>query len=350
MAAPGAPQPAPPTQPTPPTPPTPPAQPTPPGPAAPPAPPGPAKAPAPVRRVRPVRILQVALLVAVVAALILVWALVGGRRMRDWGAVKTVIFSIPFVLGLVVVALFYRAIRSRDRLRKAWIESNPDDPRCKNLLVVYDLSRKALYIPSITTSLVMSVLMCLKENWNLLPGLSPKLLGGIWLAVFFLNFLIEEYEVDLRSLVITVVVLAATFMWVAVMGWVSELGRFFSRFGIQMDSEGYLLIAAVFIVAILYSMLKGSYQYVQITPNYINIQMGLAETGEQLSREQFSTRINAEDLVERLFGFGRLVIMFRDTRRSPMEFLIHRVGQKAIQLEGIRGTYLVDEQDPTRGT
>ena len=105
----------------------------------------------------------------------------------------------------------------------------------------------------------------------------------------------------------------------------------------------------IFIIAILYSILKGSFQYAEITPNYINIQTGLAETGEQLSREQFSTKIDAEDLIERLFGFGRLIVTFRDTRRPPMVFLIHNVGKKSAQLEGIRGTYLVDQQDPTRG-
>lgn len=322
--------------------------------ASPPAPPAPSAPPAPRAsgsHLTWLRVLQIALLAAAAIGLVVAWALLGARRMGEWGPVKTVVFSIPFVLGLVLVVLFYRAVRSIDRIRKKWMESNPDDPTCRNLLVVYDLSRKALYIPTITTSLVMSVLMALREDpWKLFPGLDPKVLGGIWLAVFFLNFLVEEYDVDLRSLVLTVVVLAATFMWVAVMGWVTEFFHFFRRFGMELDSTAYLLIAVIFILAILYSILKGSFQYVQITPNYINIQMGLAETGEQLSREQFSTRIDAEDLIERLFGFGRLIITFRDTRRSPMTFLVHGVGSKAAQLEAIRATYLVDEQDPTRGS
>jgi hypothetical protein len=68
-----------------------------------------------------------------------------------------------------------------------------------------------------------------------------------------------------------------------------------------------------------------------------------------VSREQFSTCVVAEDLIERMLGFGRIIIMFRDTRRSPMTLLVHGIGKKATQLEAIRSTYLVDSQDATRG-
>ena len=295
------------------------------------------------------RFFQTVLPLAAAFCVIAGWASVALPRMSDWGMVKTIIFSIPFVLGLVLVALFYRALGVHHRTRRQWVKNNPDDPTCKNILIVYQLSHKALYLPTIATSLVVSVLMMLKERCGLLPGLAPELLGGIWLGVFFLNFLIEEYDIDLRALIIAVVVVAGTFMWMAVMNWLPEFFQFFRRFGIEMDSASYLLIAAIFIFAILYSIFKGTFQYIEITPNYINIQMGLAETGEQLSREQYSTRIEAEDLIERLLGFGRLVITFRDTRRPPMMFLVHGVGRKSAQLAGIRGTYLVDQQDPTRG-
>jgi len=277
------------------------------------------------------------------------WVSVAPARMAEWGAVKTIIFSIPFVLALVVVVMFAYALGAHRRIRREWVRNNPDDPGCKNLLIVYDLSRKALYLPTIVASLLASALMFLKQRWGLLPDLEPTLLGGIWLGVFFVNFLVEEYDIDLRALIITVVVLAGAFMWVAVMNWIPEFFRFFHRFGMAIDAAGYALIAAVFVVAILYSVFKGTFHYAVITPNYISLQMGLAETGEQLSREQYSTRIEAEDLIERLLGFGRLIITFRDTRRAPMVFLVHGVGRKAAQLEGIRGTYLVDQQDPTRG-
>ncbi|HRR79321.1 MAG TPA: hypothetical protein P5532_13050 [Planctomycetota bacterium] len=309
----------------------------------------PARPAGPFRAVLRQRLFETVLPLLALVCVVGGWASVAPGRMGQWGAVKTVIFSIPFVLALVLVGIFAHALGAWRRIRRDWVRNNPDDPTCKNLLMVYDLSRKALYFPTIVTSVVMSVLMFLKQRWGLLGDVEPTLLGGIWLGVFFVNFLVEEYDIDLRALIITVVVLAGAFMWVAVMNWIPEFFRFFERFGIAIDAAGYALIASVFILAILYSVFKGTFHYVEITPNYLNIQMGLAETGEQLSREQYSTRIEAEDLIERLLGFGRLIITFRDTRRAPMVFLVHGVGRKAAQLEGIRGTYLVDQQDPTRG-
>jgi hypothetical protein len=286
-----------------------------------------------------------------VAALgvVTVWVLVAGHRMSQWGTMKTVVFTIPFLVALALVLLAWRVMRSKDNIRKNWVANNPDDPQCRNHLVVYDLSRKALYIPTIATSLVMCALMYCKDHWGWLPDLQANLLGGIWLGVFFLNFLVEEYDVDLRCIIITVIAVAATFMWVTVLDWVPEFLRLFKNFAIEINAAGYLLIAAVFVTAILYSVAKGAFHYVEITPNFINIQTGLAETGEQLSREQFSTRVEAEDLIERMFGFGRLVITFRDTRRPPLTLLVHGLGKKAAQLEAIRSTYLVDSQDTSRG-
>ena len=297
----------------------------------------------------PQRVLGAVLPLLAVIGIVVAWGLTAPQRMAEWGAVRTVVFSIPFALALALVAIFHRALRGRDHVRRNWVKSNPDDPHCKNLLIVYSLSQKAIYLPTIVTSVVVGALLVLKERWGLLADVDPKLLGGIWLGIFFVNFLVEEYDVDLRSLIIATVILAGAFMWVALMDWFPEFFRFFRRFGIQMDAASYFLIAAVFVIAILYSVFRGAFHYAEITPNYINIQTGLTETGEQLSREQFSTRIEAEDLIERLFGFGRLVVTFRDTRRPPMIFLIHGIGRKAAQLEGIRGTYLVDQQDPTHG-
>ncbi|MBM4036270.1 MAG: hypothetical protein FJ291_31425 [Planctomycetes bacterium] len=133
------------------------------------------------------------------AAIVAWWTIIVSARMRDWGPVKTAIFTIPFLLALVLVGLFYRALGTYERIRRHWVKNNPDDPACKNLLVVYELSRKALYIPTIVVSLAASALMVLKDRWGMLPGLDPKLLGGIWRGVFFLNFLVEEYDIDLRA-------------------------------------------------------------------------------------------------------------------------------------------------------
>jgi len=93
---------------------------------------------------------------------------------------------------------------------------------------------------------------------------------------------------------------------------------------------------------------RGLFYYVAITPNYLNIQSGPTETGEQVSREEYSTRIDTGDFLERLFGFGRIIITFSDTRRQPLFLLVGRIGKKASTLESIRGKLAVDRYQPVR--
>ena len=104
----------------------------------------------------------------------------------------------------------------------------------------------------------------------------------------------------------------------------------------------------MFMLAILIAWLRGLFYYVAITPNYMNIQVGPTETGEQIAREEYSTRIDTGDFLERLLGFGRIIITFSDQRRQPMMLLVGRIGKKAALLESIRGKLAFDRHQPAR--
>jgi hypothetical protein len=274
--------------------------------------------------------------------LVTLWFRAVRQHFEDWGWGKTLFFSIPFIVALVVAFLLHKVMRARDTIAEDWVRSNPDDPTCENVLVVFNLSKKVLYFTTILASLVMAVLVYLVQEHGL--DVSQRLLGGIWLAIFFLNFLVEEYEVDLMAVVVGLAVILATVVWVAYMGWTQEFVDFFENFGVSIDSTGYLLIAAVFALAIFYSIVKGAFYYVAITPNDINVQMGLTESGRQINRDAFTTTVDTGDLMERIFGFGRIIVTFRDPTFKPMEMLVWNIKGKAEKLEAIRATYVVDDR------
>ena len=288
------------------------------------------------------KVIRVLLLLVVVLAVVTVWGLTFKAHREDWPLGKHIVFAVPLILALLVVGLFAWVMRAKARFRTNWRQSNPDDPHCRNLLIIFNLSNKALYFPTILTSLTLAVLLWLNIG-------NPKTLGGIWLGVFFANFLVEEYDIDLKAILITLFAIAAVLLWVGYMDWMRQFSRFFEKFAITLDIAAYLLIAAVFAMAILYSVVKGAFHYVAVTPNYVNIQTGIAETGEQIGAQGFTTRVDAGDLLERLFRFGRIIITFRDTRRPPMNMLVWNIGAKTRKLEAIRATYVVDTQNQTRG-
>ncbi len=259
--------------------------------------------------------------------------------MWDWK--KWVVFLLPIallVLGLLMLYLMRKTIRSRVRMEKQL----RDDPDINEWLVIFGWSRKALYIPTIVVSLIASLLsLFLAER-------GEYIIGGVWMGVFFLNFLVDEYELSIKVLLIIVLCLVAGYIWLLFMGWDGHLLTFFKKVNISLNWLSYLLIGLLLLAAVIISWVKGLFYYVAITPNYLNIQIGPTETGEQISREEYSTRVDTGDFLERLLGFGQIIVTFSDHRRQPMSLLIGRIGRRAAKLESIRGKLAFDQHQARR--
>ena len=260
-----------------------------------------------------------------------------------WPISKIIVFAVPFVIlagGILTVLLLKQTIRTRLRVSKQ-LRADPD---INEWLVTFDWSRKVLYVPTIITSLVASLAVGLVDA-NVLTQAVVPFVGGIWFAVFAINFLVNEYVVSIKVLLILVLCIVALFLWLQFLGWVQPFLRSFHHLGITVGWRGYLLIAGLFFLAVLISYMRGLFYYVAITPNYMNIQTGPTETGEQISREEYSTRVDTGDFLERLFGFGRIIITFRDHRRQPLSLLVSRIGKQSQRLESLRGKLAMDRHN-----
>ena len=108
----------------------------------------------------------------------------------DWK--RIIVFLLPFVLAGVGVFMWFAFLRKTIRARLRMQTQLRNDPDINEWLVVFGWSRKVLYMPLILVSLLVGVLMMIQESDAAL-GLDPYVIGGIWLAVFFLNFLVDEY-------------------------------------------------------------------------------------------------------------------------------------------------------------
>jgi hypothetical protein len=265
--------------------------------------------------------------------------------MADWDYVKWIVFAVPFLLillGAGVFLLFRGTIRTRHRMAKKLLE----DPDINEWLVCFNWSRKVLYVPVIAVSLVAGLLTLI---WH--PAQHPLLsqwIGGIWLAVFFVNFLVDEYEVSIKLIMIIILFVVVLALWLAFLNWLGGFFRLFTRVDVSLNAAAYFAFALILFVAVVISWFRGLFYYVAVTPNYLNIQVGPTETGEQVGREEYSTRIDTGDFLERLQGFGRLIITFADHRRQPMVLLVGRIGRVASRLESIRGKLAVDRIQPHR--
>lgn len=252
--------------------------------------------------------------------------------------------ALYIVLGLVIAGvvawLFLRKIlRTRVGVEKALRE----DPDINDWLVIFGWTPKVLYVPTLAVSLLASLLMFLKETeWGVFAGINPRVIGGIWFTIFFINFLVEEYDINIKVLLIGIVGVGFLFLWLHLLGWVGGFLRAFRYIGFSISGTGYLLVALIGVLTIIISWIKGLFYYAAITPNYMNLQEGPTEAGEQIGREDYNTKIDTGDFLERLLGFGRIIITFKEKSRPPITLLVWRVDKKAQLLEKVRAKFAVD--------
>jgi hypothetical protein len=228
-----------------------------------------------------------------------------------------------------------------------------DDPDIKEWLLIFNWSRKVFYVPTILASLIACLLMVFL--WDEKSANAPKILGevkligGIWMGIFFLNYLVDEYEINLKIIFIFILLAGVLVLWLTLMDWLWPFVQSFQHLGIQLDATAYLMLAIIFALGIVTSWFKGLFYYVAITPNYMNIQGGPTETGEQVRSEVFSTRIDTGDFLERIMGFGRIIITFADHHRPPLVLLVSGIGKKSAKLESLRGVTAIDLAPGKRG-
>jgi len=282
------------------------------------------------------------LLVAAVIVWILIRYLI--PKMADIGWVSNQMVAIYIAIGLAAAAVIAwivlrKTLRTRLRMQKIIRE----DPDINDWLVIFNWTPKILYVPTIAVSLLASVLMFLKEaDWWFFGSIPGVVIGSIWLAVFFLNFLVEEYSISIKILLIILISIGFFLLWLHLLGWVMGFLRLFRHLVLSVNATGYLLVGIIGLFTILISWLRGLFYYIAITPNYMNLQEGPTESGEQIGREDYNSRIDTSDFLERLMGFGRIIITFKERKREPIVVLVWRIQKKAQLLERVRAKFAID--------
>ena len=252
-----------------------------------------------------------------------------------------VYIGVGVIVGGAGACLILRkTLRTRLRVEKAIRE----DPDINDWLIVFDWTPKILYVPTIVTSLLAAVV-----SW-VFSSIPPGVIGGLWFAVFFLNFLVEEYNISIKVLLIILAGLGFFFLWLHLFDCVVGFLHLFRHIAVSMNATVYLLVGIIGLLTVLASWLKGLFYYLTITPNYMNVQEGPTESGEQIGREDYNSKVDTSDFLERLMGFGRIVITFKDRNRQPISVLVWRIQKKAQLLENVRGKLAIDQIQPAQNS
>ncbi|MCU0917818.1 MAG: hypothetical protein MUC88_25130 [Planctomycetes bacterium] len=264
---------------------------------------------------------------------------------EQWSWTSNGMIALYIALGVLAAAVAgWLLVRRTLRTRLEMVRSLRQDPDMSDWLVIFGWTPKVLYVPTILAAVSASILMFLQESgWGIFGGINPRIVGGVWFAVFLINFLIEEYSVTLKLLIIFFACTGFLLLWLHLLGWVTGFLGLFTHLAFSISGTGYLLIAVIGALTIGISWLRGLFYYIAITPNNLGIQSGPAEAGEQIGREDYSTKVDTSDFLERLLGFGRIIVIFKDRGRPPLNLLVWRVDRKAEMLEKVRAKLTVDQ-------
>ncbi len=238
------------------------------------------------------------------------------------------------VIGGGVGACFMlrKTLRTRLRVEKAIRE----DPDINDWLIIFDWTPKILYVPTIAASFLAALI-----SW-VFSSASPSVIGGVWFVIFLLNFIVEEYNISIKILIIGLVGIGFFLLWLHMLDSVGGFLRLFKHIAVSINATVYLLVGIIGLLAILVSWLKGLFYYLTMTPNYMNVQEGPTESGEQIGREDYNSRVDTSDFLERLMGFGRIVITFKDRNRQPITVLVWRIQKNAPLLDKVLANFAID--------
>lgn len=257
--------------------------------------------------------------------------------MGDWDTTRWIVFFLPLLIALIglgIYLLMRKTIRTRSEIDRE-LKNNPD---INEWLVIFDWSRKVIYMPTVVVSVVCFIASVLGASESTLGTL-----GTVWLFVFLCNFIVEEFQVGVNEVLIMLLFVIGAGIWMAFLGFLDPFVDFIGGLSVQMNGLGYLLIALVFLTAIAISWLRGMFKYAVLTPNYINIQSGITETGTQIGREEYSTSVDTGDILERLMGFGRIIVNYTsEARRQQDSFLVWNIGRKSRKIESIRSAISIE--------
>lgn len=260
-------------------------------------------------------------------------------RTPFWATPKMIAFYV--IVGIAIIAVmgwFLLKSTGRTRLGMKQTLNLDEDLAGGEFLIVFDWSQKVLYLPTVIASFIAAVFMYFLDPDPALP-LSPEviriieIIGGVWVAIFFFNFLIEEYNVRLMVIVLSLVSMGFLLLLLILFECMGSFFKLFKHLDVFISWKGYLLAGLIGFLTIVVSWVKGLFYYIVVTPNYLNIQEGLTETGKQIARRDFHTSVDTTDLAERLFGFGKVIVTFKQSEKEPITLYVWRIGAKAKKLE-----------------
>lgn len=285
---------------------------------------------------------RTALVILVAVAAMLLVPVVHMASGEDWSSdpmIATYILSGIILLGELAVIILIRTARTRYAVQRK-IQAHRE---VHEYVILWDRPRWILFLPTLITAVVFGAVVCL-WNWDLFPkAVTPELLGGIWVVLCFINILVEQFHMSVKVVFIVVPTVGVLLLVLHLVGHADEAIRLLRHAAVDVPVRLYFMSAFVIGLVVFIGWVHGLFHYLAITPNVADLQRGLTETGRQIKNADYDVDFDATDVVERwLFGFGRIIISFRDPGRPPMVFFVPHASVIDERIRRVRSVTAID--------
>ncbi len=261
---------------------------------------------------------------------------------QDWLSdpmIATYILSAFILFTEAAVIILINTARTRYSVERKIV----DHREVHEYVILWNRPRWILYTPTMAMAVLAGIILCLKQ-WGLYSAaVTPGMLGGIWIVLCFLNVLVEQFHMSIKVVFIVIPTVVALLLVLHLVGYADKAVRLLRYTAVDLPAKFYFAAALIVGIVIFVGWLHGLFHYMAITPNVADLQRGLTETGRQIKNADYDVDFDATDVVERwLFGFGRIIISFRDPSRPPMVFFVPRASVVDEQIRRVRSVTAID--------
>ena len=300
----------------------------------------------PKKKRRPWR--QLVALVVAVAALALI-PIVRYSTGNDWESnpmIATYILSGLILATVAAIAILVKTARTRYSVEQR-IQRHRE---VHEYVILWNRPRWILYTPVMVISLVFGLFLVVQQSGLFSEAVSPRTLGGLWMMACILVALVEQFHMSIKVVFIVVPTLGALLLVLHLVGYAGQAIKLLRHTAVDVHPKLYFMTAFLIGLIILIGWIHGLFHYLAVTPNVADLQRGLTETGRQIKNEDYDVDFDATDVVERwLFGFGRIIISFREPNRPPMVFFVPHASVVDEQIRRVRSVTAIDRTPEENG-
>ncbi|NLW49612.1 MAG: hypothetical protein GXY85_02045 [Candidatus Brocadiaceae bacterium] len=261
---------------------------------------------------------------------------------HTWGSnpmIATYILAGFVLAAEAALLILLRTARTRYTVERKILEHR----EVNEYVILWNRPRWVLYTPTLATALLFALGVYL-HRWSLLPdAMTPRMLGGIWVVLCILNVMVEQFHMNIRTVLILVPTLGAVLLVLHLVNWAGHAVRLLRYFAVDVPPKLYFMAAGTIVLVLFVGWVRGLFDYIAITPNVADLQRGLTETGRQIKNADYDVDFDATDVVERwLFGFGRIIISFRDRNRPARVYFVPHASQADERIRRARSVTAID--------